>query len=97
MQRLDRLLLVTLSPRGRRCDSRTIRITCFVPSFASLVRPTPESHPLECSDGTEVSKFKFLNENSTVFSIVRWNCRIVLAVNECKCDESGKMRIKSNI
>lgn len=45
----------------RRCDSRTTRITCL--SFISRVKPTPESHPLECSDGTDVSKlFKFLSK-----------------------------------
>lgn len=72
MQRFIRLLPSTLSPpvtpitlllvRILRCDSRVTRIICRVePSFISRAKPTPESQPLECNDGTDVSKFEFLS------------------------------------
>lgn len=65
MQRFVRLPLIAPSTVAlrppRRCDSRTTRITCL--SFISRVKPTPESQPLECNDGTDVSKlFRFLSK-----------------------------------
>lgn len=52
-------------PPARLCDSRTTRMICL--SFMSLVKPTPESQPLECNDGTDVSRlFKFLSNTKSM-------------------------------
>lgn len=70
----------------RRCDSRTTRMTCL--SFISRVKPTPESQPLECNDGTDVSRlFKFLSNEVSVHNLLAlFNLDIGIIVKHTDCD-----------
>lgn len=84
--RSPRLLLIKSPQPLRRCESRIKCKICLLDaSFNCAVSPTPESQPLECMDGTDVSKlFIFL---FVCLFVCRW------WLNKCEYSHSDPKKI----